>query len=71
MLNAVRKELLRWQQRVIFNENYLNNYKIECYYLNSDKEFLLKEFDKIQDNNTTRKEFERILTIVRWVIEPL
>ncbi len=43
--------------------NYLNNFMIEFDYLDSDREFLLEAFDKIQGNEDTKKEFERILGI--------
>lgn len=43
--------------------DYLNNFMIECDYLDSDREFLLDAFDKIQANDETKKEFERILGV--------
>ncbi|MBE6675015.1 MAG: hypothetical protein E7596_07910 [Ruminococcaceae bacterium] len=43
--------------------DYLNNFMIECDYLDSDREFLLEAFDKIQGNEEAKKEFERILGV--------
>ena len=48
---------------------YLNNFMTVCDYLDTDKEFLLNAFDKIQANSETKAEFERILGVYEGNIQ--
>ena len=44
-------------------KNYLNNFMIECEYLDSDREFLIEAFEKIEGCEEAKKEFERIVKL--------
>ena len=37
-------------------KNYLNNFMLDCEYLDSDREFLIKAYEKIANNEKTKKE---------------
>ena len=39
-------------------KNYLNNFMIECEYLDSDREFLLNAYDKIVENESAKRSSE-------------
>ena len=42
---------------------YLNDFMVECEYLDADREFLLSAYDKIAENESTKSEWERILEV--------
>lgn len=42
---------------------YLNDFMVEGNYLDTDREFLLNAYDKIQSNETAKSEFERIVGV--------
>lgn len=44
-------------------KNYLNNFMVQCSYLDTDREFLLSAFDKIQSNENAKSEFERLVKV--------
>ena len=44
---------------------YLNDFMVECNYLDEDREFLLNAYDKIQQNEKAKSEFVRILDVYK------
>ena len=44
-------------------KQYLNDFMVECEYLDSDREFLLDAYDKIQGNETAKSEFARLVAV--------
>ncbi len=44
-------------------KNYLNDFMVECEYLDTDREFLINAYEKITGSEDTKKEWERILSV--------
>ena len=44
-------------------KKYLNDFMLDCEYLDSDREFLISAYEKITENEATKAEWERILKV--------